>query len=335
MKKTLLSLAVVAMALPAISVAQDSGPTVFGRADVGVARIDDGTNDVFEVQNNASRFGIKGEEDLGGITGFYHIEFGVDIDDGEGPISQRNQVVGLKGDFGSAFVGRYDSPFKEAQGKVDLFSDQVDMKAYIAGEERVRNIIGYSTPNMGGLTLKAMLQPGEGSTDNEGETEDSIADGISVSAEFETEMLFAAVAYDMNMDYSFWEDANSVNPLFIDDSGSDALRLTGVVKLDNFGFGALYQMAEQADVAAPAEQDALVLSAYAMMDQTKFEFQYALSEHEQGTAEIDIDFLGLGIEQQLSERTTLYAILARQTIDIGSPTDVDQDIAMVGAQHNF
>lgn len=338
MKLKLLSLAVIAAALPTTgalaaghSGGHSGGPTVYGQIDVGVSRTDNGTTDQFNVQDNASRLGVKGEEDLGGITGFYQFEFAVDTSDGDGGVlNGRDVFVGLKGDFGKVYVGRFDTPFKKAQNKVDLFSDQYDMKNYVAGEEREKSAIGYSTPDMGGIAFNIMLQPGEGATDNVAEVQDGVADAISMSVSYDSDGLFGSLSYDMNVDYGFWDSVAGIS----DGDLSDALRLVGVVKMDNYGFGGLFQTAEQSDIATPADQTAFVLSAYAMMDQTKFEFQFAQSNHEKGAAEIDIDFLGLGAEQHLSKRTNLYAMLGMRTVDVGG-TETDSDIFMVGAKHKF
>lgn len=339
MKHKLLSLAVIAAtALPVSGVvlAEDQGgPTIYGRIDLGLARTDDGENTAFDVRSNSSRLGIKGEEDLGGLVGFYQYEFQVDTADGDGAIEKgRDQFVGLKGDFGKVYLGRFDTPLKKAQNKADLFSDQVDMKNYIAGEEREGSSIGYSTPDMGGLTLHLQFQPGEEDTDNEGETLDGVADAISVSAVFKGDGVYAALAYDMNVDYSFWADT----PFTLGATDrTDALRLVGGVVIDNFGFNGLFQTSEQSDIANPAEQTAFLLSSYVMMDQTKFELQFAQSNHESdafGAPDVDIDFLGLGAEQHLSKRTMVYGVYGTQTTDVDG-AESDDDVILVGAQHKF
>jgi predicted porin len=65
-----------------------------------------------DVKSFASRFGARGETDLGnGLTGFGRYEWDVDFNNdtgggGEDDISLRHRYVGLKGDFGSVLLGQ-------------------------------------------------------------------------------------------------------------------------------------------------------------------------------------------------------------------------------------
>lgn len=358
MKLKLLSLAIVAAAVPfaGAQAAPESqndykghmshagSPQVYGQIDVGLSRIDVSDNpdpalngDSWDVRSNVSRFGIKGSEDLGGLTGIYQAEFEVDVADRDGTtdgvFKTRNSFVGVEGDFGRVYAGIYDSPFKQAQGKVDLFSDQYDMSEYIGGEERETSIIAYDTPEMSGIQGTIMFQPGERTPDNEADVQDGIADAVSVAVFYENDMIWAGLAYDMNMDWGYWsEDRVQYNAA---DDRTDAIRLAGILKFDNFGLGALFQTAEQSDIANPAEQNAVVLSAYAMLDQTKFEAQLGNTANERdGAPDYDAKFAALGVEQHLSDRTNVYAFLARQT-DETAAADIDNDFLMVGAKHSF
>jgi len=357
MKRNILAFAVAALsALPLASYAE--GPTFYGKIDASLERIDvDGEGDSFGVNDNNSRIGLKGEEDLGALTGFYQAEFEINITDREsgedGIFKTRNTFVGLKGDYGQVFVGTFDTPFKESQNKIDLYSDQQDMAQYIAGEERLRSQIGYRTPDMNGLVGFISFKPGEREEDNAGEIQDGIADSYSAMVAYQTDMFYLAAAYDGNVAWGFWEDT----PFSLDDadegqeSYSDGIRLVGALTMDMWGAGLLLQQGEENDDPNPAEQVSAVLSGYFKVDQTKFELQYGQSAHEVETAsaaassdDVDIDFIGLGIEQQLSERTMVYAILASITTDressvevggLTAPTETDTKVAMVGAQHKF
>ena len=55
---------------------------------------------------------------------------------------------GIKGSFGTVWAGKHDTPTKLAQGKIDLFNDlEGDIKNTFEGENRVSNIVAYSSPS--------------------------------------------------------------------------------------------------------------------------------------------------------------------------------------------
>jgi len=105
LKKTILALAVAGVAAaPMMASAAGHGPdsAVYGSMRYGVESVDNGgtTERVTTLRNFGSRFGIKGETDLGnGMTAFGKWEahmFGAAL---------RDFQVGLKGDFGQVYVG--------------------------------------------------------------------------------------------------------------------------------------------------------------------------------------------------------------------------------------
>ncbi|HBF08291.1 MAG TPA: hypothetical protein DHW71_11155 [Gammaproteobacteria bacterium] len=353
MKLKLLTVAVAAAAvLPtANAFAADSGPTLYGKINASINYNDPEAGDgSFDVQDNASRIGVKGEEDLGGISGVYQLEFGTQVSDGSGINSSRNSFVGLKGDFGTVYVGKHDSPFKAAQGKIDLFGDtDLDFGEFLGGEEREANVIGWKSPSYGGVKFFAQVQPGEQDSDNENETLDGAADAVSVSASYELDGLYVAAAYDMNATWGFWDDASygAVVPTTpatnVIAERTDAFRLVGTYKMDNMGFGALYQSAEQSDLSDAAEQSGFLLSGYVMADQTKFKAAFGQSTLEQtGTTDLDLTYYALGVDQILSKRTTLYVNYGNlnsdrdaDAVNSVAAVDADNGVFMVGAVHSF
>ena len=130
MKKTLCALAVGAtLFTPALAMAADV--KVYGRAHVSLDYLDDG-KDYNEVglSSNSSRLGFKAEQKLeNGMTVFGQIEQEINFASGSAnddlEFATRDTFVGLKGDFGQARVGRFDSPFKAARGPVNFFGDQL------------------------------------------------------------------------------------------------------------------------------------------------------------------------------------------------------------------
>ncbi len=125
--------------------------------------------DAWDVYNNASRLGVRGEEDLGGgLSAIYQYEFGVDVTEGGNFNSNRPKWVGLKGSsWGSVTAGTQWTPYYNVIGVGDIFnSSKVFDVTY--GEPTVEHLLGntfglrmdnsliYSTPE-----LEWLQRPGD------------------------------------------------------------------------------------------------------------------------------------------------------------------------------
>jgi predicted porin len=150
MKKSTLAMAIAA-ALAGFGTVAQADTTLYGSARVSVDYSDValpdalfsnqglfwqdyndfiGTNffndqDYWDVFNNASRLGVRGEEDLGGgLSAIYQYEFGVDITEGgTGFNSNRPKWVGLKGSsWGSVTAGTQWTPYYNVIGIGDIFN---------------------------------------------------------------------------------------------------------------------------------------------------------------------------------------------------------------------
>jgi len=160
MKKTLCALAVGATLLtPALAIAADV--KIYGRAHVSLDYLDDGA-DYNEVglSSNSSGLGFKAEQELeNGMTVFGQIEQEINFASGSSnsdlEFATRDTFVGLKGNFGQARVGRFDSPFKAARGPINFFGDMVgDVRnvtrvGNLKFDERNANTIEYKSPKFG------------------------------------------------------------------------------------------------------------------------------------------------------------------------------------------
>ena len=115
LRKTAIALAVAGTTVAAPTASFASADEIYASARVGVMHRTEPKNDGsgedssdFEVRSFSSRFGAKGETDLGnGLTGYGRYEWDVDFnnDSGEDDIGVRQRWVGLKGDFGSVQIG--------------------------------------------------------------------------------------------------------------------------------------------------------------------------------------------------------------------------------------
>lgn len=134
MNKKLLAVAVAgALAAPGVALAQASNVQIYGVFDMsaqinkfsgpafgGAASIDVSKNNVY---NGASRWGLRGTEDLGnGLRAFFQAEAGMFPDarpepaqtsSGVGFLGGRNSGIGLQGNWGQVLTGIWDSPYKQ------------------------------------------------------------------------------------------------------------------------------------------------------------------------------------------------------------------------------
>ena len=93
----------VAGTVAAPAAVQAGANELYASARIGIWSVDQFDRRDTEVKSFASRFGARGETDLGnGLTSFGRYEWDVDEND----FQVRHRYVGLKGDFGSILVGK-------------------------------------------------------------------------------------------------------------------------------------------------------------------------------------------------------------------------------------
>ena len=173
MKKSLIAWA--ALAVVGAASAQSS-VTLFGVADVGVARLTgDGTSKtgVSTGGANISRWGFRGTEDLGqGLKAGFWLEAGMNLDDGTGKGTgggmafNRRATVSLQGEFGEVRLGRDDSPTFLSTLIFDPFLTNGvggTMSFIMLGAPiQVSNTVGYFLPgNLGGFYGQVQHAMGE------------------------------------------------------------------------------------------------------------------------------------------------------------------------------
>lgn len=337
MKRKLLPLAIgAAIAMPGVAMAE---PVVYGKVNVTLENYDfdaadDGDDfDRWEVNSNASRLGVKGSEKISdSLSAVYKLEYETAVDDGDNgddedlTFKQRNIYGGLKGSFGEVIVGKFDTPTKTAQNKVDQFNDfQLgDIKNVIAGENRTSNTIQYSTPAMGALTAKLAIIPGEDEcTSGSGDCDDGLADGISASVAFEQDGIYVALAADKDVSNKFGGYSGK----------ADIIRLVAQANIDALQVGFIYQTAEAAESGVDAEQDGYILSgAMKVGSAGKVKAQYGMSEVDE--ADNEITQIGVGYEHKLSKQTKVFTHYIMLEDETGNNTTEESTLAF-GMEHKF
>jgi predicted porin len=282
MKRTLIALAVAATVVTPL--AAQAAPTVYGKLNLSVDRIsDDLKSSVFQVDSNASRLGVKGEESLiTDLSVIYQIEYEVNGSGATAPynastdLAARNRFVGLKSPYGTVKLGRFDSYFKAVGQAVDPFADQLaDNSNVLGGKDRLSSVIAYESPKMfDALNFNVLIQPGQASTAN-GATppvaaDNGIADALSASLVYSDSLgLSAALAYDKGVMSKFAaltgvavaggvsvNGANAVGGTgaylpgdTVGTARTDALRVTGGYKNKDLGLSlnAMFQQSKRSN----------------------------------------------------------------------------------------
>jgi predicted porin len=172
----------------------------YGKLWVTIESQDNQFGNEIDLVSNASRLGIKGSVDLAdSLEVIYQVEYELDQVDGKSgkledkKLKQRNSFIGLKGAYGTLFLGTHDTAFKRSQSKIDVFNDLAgDIKNILHGENRMSDFIGYTTPELN-ERLSATFNAIRG-TDGLGTN--ALGDSISFSLNYKTKLFYAAVSVD-------------------------------------------------------------------------------------------------------------------------------------------
>jgi len=338
MKRNLLALAVgVAFILP---LAAQAAPTVYGRlnlsvdysdVDIGVAGVD---GKVWELNSNASRVGIKGNEKLTDeFTAVYKAEWGVQGDAKAGDLNARERYIGLKHyQWGTVRLGYIDSPFKNAEDSIDAFNDSVhlDMENFLTGQTRLANSINYVSPKfLDVFGANVTLQPGEktrSSTDVGVHTnENHIADGISTAFSYEDDSLYLSFAMDKDivtslpMQFTTTVKAAGVAGVLAADGtyseSRDAMRFNARYKMNDLLLSAMLQQSEASNndntPFDKLDEQAVILSVYYTMDKLTIRGEVGMNNLDTGGGdEIDTTLVGVGVDYTLTQSTKVFANLA-------------------------
>ncbi|UVW29282.1 porin [Massilia sp. H6] len=146
-----------------------SSMSIYGLVDLGLAKTSGKTLIVRE--NHASRLGIRGVENLGGgLSAVFNLEIEILADTGahKGALFERQANVGVRGGFGTAYLGRTKNLVDSAQNRVEPFAtDGVVGKVNEAmmrggvGVSRVSNSLTYVSPSLSGLVISAQAVASE------------------------------------------------------------------------------------------------------------------------------------------------------------------------------
>ena len=313
---TLVSLAPMAIA---------EGPIdgkVYGKLNISLVNADNGADDVWELNSNASRLGFKGATKISDdLQVFYKAEFEIAADDGvfekktknendtdTVTFKQRNIVAGIKGNFGSLMAGKTDTPTKLAQKKIDLFNDlEGDFKNTFTGENRLSNMIVYSTPKTSGISATLAVAPGEGSNGT------GLSDATSYAISYSKDNLYVAVAGDQDV------------------KDQDLMRFVTQYKIDAFKLGFMYQDSEKND--GSSDESGYFMSAAYKVDKITYKAQFATLEDDADGDEEET--FSIGADYKLAKNTKAFVFYTDNSDSSADGSSKEETSFGIGLEHKF
>jgi len=297
-KTTAIAMAVAGIVAAPV-VAQAAADEIYASARIGVWQKDTGGQSELDIRSFSSRFGAKGEADLGnGMTGFGRYEWDVDLGEGGG-LGVRHRYVGLKGDFGSVLVGQtYHTFYNFNVGAVDIpwWHSGYNMVSYTSRTDNALTYSGGTDSVAFGLTLYMDADVQNGETDPN--AEDGV-DGVEAGASFGIGDMTLAIAFQ---DIAVVDDA-----------------VTGV-SLSGVGLGPVMMAF---NYQTNDDQDGITLHA----DINNFYVHIeSLSDDASGQ---DPLALTLGYTQSLGSKTTMYYEIFDFDRDTGNSDDDSTNVMAV------
>ncbi|MCK7596692.1 porin [Microbulbifer sp. CAU 1566] len=311
MKKTALTLALAA-ALPSLASAEVF--TYYGKANASFQSNDEGDGAITDVKSNASRLGVKGELDFdAGIQGIYKMEYEVDIaGESDETFKQRDIYAGLQGGFGQIIGGKFDTPMKLSQKRVDLFNDyEGDIKSLITkSDNRVSNSLQYTTPTYAGFRLAADYISNSKADifDDEGNVIDTRDNGTSIALSYENNGVYLAYAIDNGVEANDWQVS----------------RYTAQYNLGNWQVGGLYEEQEDDE---NIKKDGWVTSVAYKINQWTAKAQYGQSD----IIKTDGETFSLGLDYKLSKAAKVFSFYTNET----AAGDFERSYVGIGTEFKF
>ena len=319
------------------------------------------------LSENNSKFGIKGQEDLGnGLTAIFTVEGEFNVDHGEtnaGQLFNRETTVGLKGSFGEVKVGRAKSQMELALGGIVPGSRVADVDLYSVAATRHSNGLFYSYDNAG-FSFGADVTTRGGATGNltEGVSDNNKigygvrlgyakqVDGVTMlgrvahqndNTERETGGLLAAV-----IPY-----ANNTNSLTVGVAYAQGRGLASDLAVAKFGAKNVLaaananglptltegQLTDAYAVKKARTLSAVIASTFGPNDSAYVKYQQRKGTAESGAVAYNGNVWAVGYAHSLSKRTSAYADVAYARIKNAAGIDGDGKATgySIGVAHNF
>ncbi|WP_322628862.1 porin [Halothiobacillus sp.] len=329
MKKNIIAFAVAAaLVAPAAAMANT---TLYGHFHVSYDFLsgDNAANTTGGISSNSSRIGIKGSEKINdGLSVIYQYETTIDAGTngtkydnktglynkagyGNGGLGgERNTFIGVTGGFGTAIVGRHDTPMKMMGRKYDLFNETIgDSRDIISGpyanwDLRTPQTIAYATPDLMGFKATLAYANNTNTAAPAGVYGDQFKT-YSASASYSIAGFGLDAAYEQHKNNTTVAPANS---------SQDAYRLGVNYKIAGFKVMGLYQDIKNVAYTSDSVKSYGAGAAYSFGANT-IKAQYYKADSYGSTGSNGGDLLAVGYDYKMSKQTSVYAMYAQTKND--------------------
>lgn len=316
MKRSLI-LASLAIATTGSAFAQSS-VTVWGRLNQSIERqkVDGDTNNV--VQDNSSRLGFRGVEDLGGgLKAGFALEHGFDASTGTSARGNqfwgRGSEVFLSSNMGTLRLGNFTSEAYYATADYvswhnhDTGTSSDALYAYLGWPTADTNKVAYRTPEFSGLTAEVAVSEQTGTMTDRG--------------------------YDAALNYNMGALALGAGYQKVGDANQFALRAN--YTFGAFTVGGYYQRDEDGFGAGLGNRNNFRLAGMYAMGASEFHLNFGMADDysnivgDSGATQATVAY-----GYNLSKRTRVYAFYTKVDADAAAPQSDFSSLAL-GVRHNF
>jgi len=315
-----------------------SSVTIYGRVNTTVEHTKIGKDSVTGMNNNSSRIGFKGVEDLGnGLKAGFQLEAGFGSDDGSGPMSfTRQSEVNLSGNFGMVRLGSFaPESYYATADYISMHNHDTGLSADAlyydpvwapTGTASVPNKIAYRTPTFNNFWAEAGLSFHEKAKDP-ANPKDPRKNGYDLAANYNNGPL------SLGAGYSYWNSNYQVG-------------LRGLYTFGQFTVGAYYQRNKDDNQLSPTGQGTrnnFRLSGMYVLNASEFHVNVGRANSWSDVKDSAATQWTLGYNYNLSKRTKVYTYYtkvnngkaASYNLPNGTPAGDNLSSFALGIRHNF
>lgn len=349
MQKKIIALAIAsALTAPALAMADTSNVTVYGLINADFENVKSNnvntvaapiSNALNRVSSNASRLGLKGNEDLGdGLKAIWQLEVQVDLNGNGGNgfgNGTRNSNVGLTGGFGTAFLGIWDTPYKVSHNKLELFDNTTFASAInvlgrtgnagVNFNNRLKNSVQYWTPDMSGFQAKLAYGTDNAKTVNVAGTGTNQT-VTSLSATYENDQFYAAYGYET------FKDATLATNVATAGNKSNGNRAVGAYKFDGGLVGLTYERLDGTTAGVSTSRNAWELAGKYSIGANNLGLSYVKAGSLSNVVNSGAKQLSLRYGYSFSKRTELYGMYSSLKNDTGANYNLSGGTIVTGSQ---